>query len=235
MATARACTDRHGRVIECNAPKGMDAIFSTTCVKGGVRDRKLVRGNDGAVFLRVRLDLAAARNLDIAVGPNRIVLDRACLDLAVALDGETIMSVDARIPGSLGGDGAAVVNRDVVVCPDTIRFARGIDVARALDGETALGIDGVALSARGVDGAGPVDVDVAFGPDGVARRCHVERAGRVARMLSSAFPSVSFVTEIPQPLSLATVLLPVIDIELALGLDCTAVIAVELHIVGAVP
>ena len=95
-------------------------------------------------------------------------------------DDEVLVSIDTLILGGLGGDGSAVVDRDVAVGPDAIRIARGVNVSRALDGDIAPGIDGIVLGARGVDSASAVDVDVADGSDGVTRRCHVERAGRVA-------------------------------------------------------
>ena len=232
----RACTDRHGRAIECDALVDIDAIPNAACIKGCVRDREAAFGVDGIVFLGARLDLAAARNLDVAVGLDRLVLDRACLDLAAALDGEVLVSVDTLIIGSLGGDGSAIVNRDVAVRPDAIRITRSVDGARALDGEITLGIDGVGLGARGVDGSRSVDVDVALGPDGVARRCHVERAGRAALDIELGV----FVRAISDQDAIAVVVgdgvvARVAHVELALGLDCAAVVAVELHVVGAVP
>ena len=60
LAAARACTDRHGRVIERNALVGIDTIFNTACVKGGVRDRETALSVDGKILLGVCLNLAAA-------------------------------------------------------------------------------------------------------------------------------------------------------------------------------
>lgn len=99
------------------------------CVKGCVRDRETAIGLDGIIFLGVRLDLAAARNLDVAISPNRRILDRACLDLAATLDGEIFSSFDALILGSLGGDGSTAVDCDVAAGPDAVRITRGVDVA----------------------------------------------------------------------------------------------------------
>ena len=183
------CADRHGRVVERDALIGIDAISNTIRVKGGVCDREAAYGLNGIVFLGVCLDLAAARNLDVAASPNRYVLDRACLYRAAALDGEI-----------------------------------------------TLGIDSVVLGTRGVDGASTVDVNVAFGGDGIARRCHVERA----RCITLNVELGVLVRTIRDLDALAVVVGDgvigrVAHVELARGLDCTAVIAVELHIVGAVP
>lgn len=54
LAAARACTDRHGRVIERNALVGIDTIFNTACVKGGVRDRETALSVDGKISPGVR-------------------------------------------------------------------------------------------------------------------------------------------------------------------------------------
>ena len=223
-------------MVERDALIGIDAISNTIRVKGGVCDREAAYGLNGIVFLGVCLDLAAARNLDVAASPNRYVLDRACLYRAAALDGEVFLGIDSLILGSLGGDGSAIVDRDVAVGPDAIRITRGVDVARTLDGEITLGIDSVVLGTRGVDGASTVDVDVAFGGDGIARRCHVERA----RCITLNVELGVFVRAI-RDLDTSAVLVGdgviarVAYVELALGLDRTAVVAVELHIVGAIP
>ena len=126
------CTDRYGCAIERDALVDIDAIPNATCVEGSVRDREAVFTVDGGVFLGACLDLAATRDLDVAVGPNRIVFDRACLYLAAALYDEVLVSIDTLILGGLGGDGSAVVDRDVAVGPDAIRIARGVNVSRAL-------------------------------------------------------------------------------------------------------
>ena len=123
------CADRHGRVVERDALIGIDAISNTIRVKGGVCDREATLGLNGIVFLGACLDLAAARNLDVAIGPNRRILDRACLDLAATLDGEIFSSFDALILGSLGGDGSTAVDCDVAAGPDAVRITRGVDVA----------------------------------------------------------------------------------------------------------
>ena len=230
------CTDRYGCAIERDALVDIDAIPNATCVEGSVRDREAVFTVDGGVFLGACLDLAATRDLDVAVGPNRIVFDRACLYLAAALYDEVLVSIDTLILGGLGGDGSAVVDRDVAVGPDAIRIARGVNVSRALDGDIAPGIDGIVLGARGVDSASAVDVDAADGSDGVTRRCHVERAGRVALNIKLGVLVRAILNLDAAAVAVSDdVVALVAHVELARCLDRAAVIAVELHIVGAVP
>ena len=74
LAAVRAGTDRHGRVIERNALVGIDAIFNTACVKGGVRDRETALSVDGKISLGVCLDLAAVRDVDIAAAPKGLTI-----------------------------------------------------------------------------------------------------------------------------------------------------------------
>ena len=92
------------------------------------------------------------------------------------------------------------------------------------------------LGARGVDSASAVDVDVADGSDGVTRRCHVERAGRVALniKLGVLVRAILNLDAAAVVVSDGVVAL-VAHVELARCLDRAAVIAVELHVVGAVP
>ena len=92
------------------------------------------------------------------------------------------------------------------------------------------------LGARGVDSASAVDVDVADGSDGVTRRCHVERAGRVALniKLGVLVRAILNLDAAAVVVSDGVVAL-VAHVELARCLDRTAVVAVELHIIGAVP
>lgn len=95
LAAAPACTDRHGRMVERNALVAIDTIFNTACVKGGVRDRETAIGVDGKSFPGARLDLAAARDVNAVVSPNRRFSYRACLYLAPPL---MIRSLPAAMP-----------------------------------------------------------------------------------------------------------------------------------------
>lgn len=79
-------------MIERDALVGIDAIFNTVYVEGGVCGCEAALGLDGSVFLG------------------------ACLDRPATLDGEVLVGSNTLVLGSPGGDGSVVVNRDIAVC-----------------------------------------------------------------------------------------------------------------------
>ena len=177
LAAARACTDRHGRVIERNALVGIDTIFNTACVKRGVRDRETALSVDGKISLGVRLDLAAARDVDVAVSPNRrfsyrarfdlaaardvdavfspnrCFFYRACFYLATAFDGQVTARGDAVTFASLSDHCARGIDGGLALGLDAFGTARCIHDARARDREIALCLNSVGISACGVHSA----------------------------------------------------------------------------------
>ena len=240
LAAARACADRHGRVIERNALVGIDTIFNTACVKGGVRDRETALSVDGKISLGVRLDLATARDVNAAVSPNRRFFYRACFYLATAFDDQVTARGDAVTFASFSDHRARGIDGGLALGLDTFGTARCIHGARARDREVALCLNSVGSSARGVHSAWARNGEVACGFNCIGLGCHIEliRAIRARyvqlRFLVSAilrFDGGSGVIG----LGFHGVLALVRNVELACSIDRTAVIAVELHIVGAVP
>lgn len=72
--SAFTCTDRHVCMIEGDALVGIDAIFNTVYVEGGVCGCEAALGLDGSVFLGACLDLAAVRDVDIAAAPKGLTI-----------------------------------------------------------------------------------------------------------------------------------------------------------------
>ena len=66
--------DRHVCMIEGDALVGIDAIFNTVYVEGGVCGCEAALGLDGSVFLGACLDLAAVRDVDIAAAPKGLTI-----------------------------------------------------------------------------------------------------------------------------------------------------------------
>ena len=86
------------------------------------------------------------------------------------------------------------------------------------------------LGARGVDSASAVDVDAADGSEGVTRRCHVERAGRVALNIKLGVLVRAILNLDAAAIAVSDdVVALVAHVELARCLDRAGVIAVELH------
>ena len=153
LAAARACADRYGRVIEYSALASIDAIFNTTCVKGGVRDRETALSVDGKISLGVRLDLAAARDVDVVVSPNRRFFYRACFYLATAFDDQVTARGDAVTFASFSDHCTRGIDGGLALGLDAFGTARCIHGARACDREIALCLNSVGISACGVHSA----------------------------------------------------------------------------------
>ena len=240
LAAARACTDRHGRVIERNALVGIDTIFNTACVKGGVRDRETALSVDGKILLGVCLDLAAAQDVDVAVSPNRRFFYRACFYLATAFDDQVTARGDAVTFASFSDHCARGIDGGLALGLDTFGAARCIHGARARDREVALCLNSVGSSARGVHSAWARNGEVACGFNRIGLGCHIE----LIRALRARYVQLCFLVSAILRLDGGSgviglgfhgVLALVRNVELACSLDRTAVIAVELHVVGAVP
>ena len=234
------CTDRYGCAIERDALVDIDAIPNATCVKGCVGDRETALSVDGKISLGACLDLAAARDVDVAVSPNRRFFYRACFYLATAFDDDVTARGDAVTFASFSDHCARGIDGGLALGLDTFGTARCIHCARARDREVALCLNSVGSSACGVHGAWARNGEVACGFNCIGLGCHIEliRAIRARyvqlRFLVSAilrFDGGSGVIGF----GFHGVLALVRNVELACRVDRTAVIAVELHIVGAVP
>ena len=240
LAAARACADRYGRVIEYSALASIDAIFNTTCVKGGVRDRETTLSVDGKISLGACLDLAAARDVDVAVSPNRRFFYRACFYLATAFDDQVTARGDAVTFASFSDHCARGIDGGLALGLDAFGTARCIHGARARDREIALCLNSVGSSACGVHSAWARNGEVACGFNCIGLSCHIE----LIRAIRARYVQLCFLASAILRLDGGSgviglgfhgVLALVGNVELARSLDRTAVIAVELHIVGAVP
>ena len=180
-------------MVERNALVAIDTIFNTACVKGGVRDRETAIGVDGKSFPGARLDLAAARDVNAVVSPNRRFSYRACLYLAATFDDQVTARGDAVTFASFSDHCARGIDSGLALGLDAFGTARCIHGARARDREIALCLNSVGSSACGVHSAWAGNGEVACGFNCIGLGCHIEliRAIR-ARYVNSAFWLVPF-------------------------------------------
>ena len=188
------------------------------------------------VLRGARAQATTARHGEIAVNEHGIVILGACRHVAATRDSETAVNIQAVAAAALGNDVAARAYRCVAANLNAIGGARGVHRATTADGEVALGVYAVGARGRGIDGAITRDVDVALGLDGIRRCIHGKRVRGAAGYVELGV-LVDTVYH-GDALSVAVrdgVVALVGEVQVTGGLDGAAIVAFELHVVGAVP
>ena len=182
------------------------------------------------------LQAAPVRNAKVAIYDHGLVILGTCRHAAATGNGEVAVNIQAVAAVALGNDVAARVDRCVAANLNAIGGARGVHRATTADAEIALGVNAVAARGRGGDGAVSGDVDVTFGLDGIRRCIHGKRVRGAAGYVELGF----LVDTVAHGDALATIVrdgvaVLVGEVQATGGLDGAAIVAFELHVVGAVP